>query len=356
VSLLSVIREHIQADGPLNVAAYMEFVLQDPIYGYYRRGDRLGRSGDFITAPEVSQMFGEMIGLWVAEVWRLAGSQTPFTLLELGPGRGTLMQDALRATHKIKGFHASMELHLLESNQTFRAQQLEKLDAYNPRHIDDLSQLPEQPLFIIANEFFDALPIRQFIKSGDVWGEHFVDIHNDLLCLVSKPIDLAVDKFILAQKQNGPDGTVIEVSIPSLLMMRDIAGRIAANGGAALVIDYGYGEPSGQSTFQAVSGHQYADVLKNPGEADLTAHVDFTALRLAALSHHVQCSELVGQSEFLCNLGIELRAMQLKQNASPEQAAAIDAALHRLTDPAQMGSLFKVMAIAAPNVSALPGF
>lgn len=350
------IRALIEKNGPLPVARYMELALQHPEYGYYRQGDPLGQGGDFITAPEISQMFGELIGLCFAEAWKNIGKPDPFALCELGPGHGTLMQDALRATAKIHGFHAAMHLHLLESNQTLRAMQEKKLAGHHPRYLDDLEPLPALPTFIIANEFFDALPIRQFENSAEGWRERLVTLDGDELEFILSPPDPSFLLFIPPEQREAPISTVHEVSLPALALMRQLAQHIAAHGGAALIVDYGYTAPPGKGTLQAASGHRHADVLERPGEVDLTAHVDFIALKQVAQAQNVVALGPVGQGEFLQTLGIEMRALQLKHNATPEQAHAIDAALRRLTDASEMGSLFKAMAIVSPELEGLAGF
>jgi NADH dehydrogenase [ubiquinone] 1 alpha subcomplex assembly factor 7 len=345
-----IIRDRIRQHGPISIADYMELALQHPEHGYYRKGDRLGRAGDFITAPEISQMFGEMIGLWCADTWKQLGSPKDFVLVELGPGRGTLMQDALRATKKIKGFHDGLQICMLESNDTFRASQRDKLSGFAVKNINNLSELLPLPMLLIANEFFDALPIRQFMKSPDSWKEQRVGVQENKL--VFQPIAAVTDiPFPDANEDH-----VFEISISSLLMMRDITTRIMRHKGAVLIIDYGYTASHGQSTVQAVSEHSYAPILENAGEVDLTAHVDFAALRQSALSQRASVSPIIGQGEFLNNMGIELRSMQLKQKATSDQVQAIDSALHRLTNSAEMGTLFKVMAVTSLPASSLSGF
>lgn len=354
--LPSHIRAVIAANGPISVASYMELALQHPEHGYYRQHDPLGADGDFITAPEISQMFGEMIGVWCADVWRHLGSPDKFVLLELGPGRGTLMQDALRATAKIQGFHQGLQLHVMESNQTLRKMQQEKLSEHLPIHIDDLTQLPDLPVIVVANEFFDALPLRQFEKTFQGWCERLVTVDGDKLVFTQAPLDAMLMQLIPENLREANPGVCFEVSLPSTAIMRSIAKHIMRNKGAALVIDYGFAEASGQPTLQAVAKHEYVDVLADPGEVDLTAHVDFGMLRTVAAGQGANILGPVPQGEFLQALGIELRAAQLKQHANPKQVADIDAALHRLIDPAEMGNLFKVLAVTSSNLTALAGF
>ena len=355
-ALAAHIQDVIRARGSISLADFMDIALQHPEHGYYRHGDPLGQAGDFITAPEISQMFGEMIGLWCVEVWRQMGSPASFTLLEVGPGRGTLMQDALRATAKIPGFHAALDLHLLESNETLRAKQREKLAAHLPHYVDDLTQLPPQPLIVIANEFFDALPIRQFEKTFQGWCERMVSADGKDLSFSFWPLDQASILLVPVALRQGVPGTVYEISTASLVVMHGLAAHVAKHGGAALVIDYGFGEAVGKPTLQAVHNHKFVSVLDQPGEVDLTAHVDFGALASVARAQGAQVSSLTGQGDFLTALGMELRAAQLKQHATPDQAAAIDAAFKRLTAPEDMGTLFKVMAVSSPNLNNLPGF
>ena len=340
-----VLQPILEVKGPMPVADYMELALQHPEFGYYRRKNPLGKTGDFITAPEISQMFGEMIGLWCADIWRQMGKPEHMTLLELGPGQGTLMHDALRATAKIKGFHAALQVHLLESNQALRNMQQAKLVEHLPMHLDDLGNLPAQPMLVIANEFFDALPIRQFEKTTEGWCERLVGLQNGRLALTLSQPGQGFHMLLPEAVRESAVGTVHEVSLAALAMVRQLTKLIDACQGAALIIDYGASEPSGLSSLQAVSGHKATDIFDRPGEVDVTAHVDFGAIRMVASSQRVHIFGPVGQGEFLQAMGIELRAAQLKQQASEQQKSIIDAALDRLVNPSQMGTLFKAMAI-----------
>jgi len=347
-SLESLIRQIIAQEGPVPVARFMQIALQHPEHGYYMKGDPLGVAGDFTTAPEISQMFGELIGLWCAEVWRLLGKPSPFVLLELGPGRGTLMQDALRATAKIEGFHSALRLHLIESNETLRAQQVEKLRDHAPVYCADLASLPDLPLIAVANEFLDAMPVHQYVKTEQGWRERLVGMSDDRLVFVEESRDTMLPL---------PDDKMFyELSPLGVAVTEALAAHIAAHRGAALLIDYGATEPSGADTLQAVSGHERVSPLERVGHVDLTAHVDFLALRLAARKHGVHVSETVTQADFLKAMGIDLRAWQLKMKAGYEEALAIEASLQRLVDPRQMGTLFKVMSLTTSTVKEVPGF
>ena len=347
----------LAADGTISVADYMELALQHPDFGYYRHGDPLGRAGDFITAPEISQLFGEMIGVWCAEVWRQLGQPARFTLLELGPGHGTLMQDALRATAKINGFHTGLSLCLLESSATLRAKQQEKLATFTPRFLDRLEDLDaHQPLIVIANEFFDALPVRQFEKTFQGWQERLVTREtNDLLFTLAPP-DPTLDTLIPTSLRKGAVGTVYELSLPSVAVMQKLATLLAQKTGAGLIVDYGYATPPRLGTLQAVSGHQSVPFLTRPGQVDLTAHVDFTLLKRMAEKEKLNVFGPIGQGSFLEKCGIHLRAAQLKRHATPEQTALLDSSLHRLTDSGDMGTLFKALMIASPSLETSLGF
>ncbi len=341
--LEDIIRAAIAKDGAITVARYMELALQHPRYGYYRRRDPLGANGDFVTSPEISQMFGEMIGLWFADLWRQMGSPPEFVLLELGAGRGTLMQDALRATSRIGGFHAASRLFLLESDDALRQAQTDKLGSFLPVHIgaEGLDGLPpDLPLIAVANEFFDALPVHQLANTELGWQERKVGLSGESFAFVDPPAAL--------EKR--------EISPLGLSLLRQISATIANRGGAALIIDYGYSSPGNGWTLQAVSRHRYASPLQNVGETDLTAHVDFSAMKAAAEGMGAVVHGPRGQGEFLRDMGIGLRAAQLSGKASPEQAAEISSALLRLTAPDQMGTLFKAMAVSSPNLTSVAGF
>jgi NADH dehydrogenase [ubiquinone] 1 alpha subcomplex assembly factor 7 len=345
--LETLIREIIGRQGAISLAAYMELALQHPEHGYYRVRQPIGRDGDFITAPEVSQMFGEMVGVWCAEAWRRMDKPSPFALVELGPGHGTMMQDILRATSHIGGFHEAKQLCLFDSDKALRAEQHARLDGAMPRYIERADQLPPMPAIVVANEFFDALPVRQFEKMLHGWGERMVTVSADRLALSLRALEPGEEKIVPAALLDARAGTIAEICPGAQSSMRDIARHIAALRGAMLVIDYGYAVPPGAATVQAVSRHQHASLFERPGEVDLTAHVDFGALADAARATGVEVSAPIGQGEFLKNLGIEIRADALKLRATLPQKAEIDAALARLTDDAQMGHLFKAIELIA---------
>lgn len=347
------IREH----GPMTVADYMEACLADPKHGYYRNRDPLGASGDFTTAPEVSQMFGELIGLWCVTVWRSMGAPVPVALIELGPGRGTLMADALRAAQVVPQFLRAVRLHLVESSPVLRARQAETLQSavVTPSWHDELAQVPPGPALIVANEFFDALPVRQFVHHGGGWRERLVglDAAGRLAFCLSQdaPEPEALPPGLPARPA---DGTVAERCPAAEGIVAAIAARAGVQPLAALLIDYGYGGGCGD-TLQAVRRHRYADPLAEPGRADITAHVDFAALARVARAHGVNAWGPISQARFLLSLGLAHRAERLMRD-NPEHASDIAAAACRLVEAEQMGELFKAMALTSPRLAAPPPF
>jgi NADH dehydrogenase [ubiquinone] 1 alpha subcomplex assembly factor 7 len=352
------LRALIEANGPMPVARYMALCLGHPQHGYYTTRDPFGVAGDFTTAPEVSQMFGELIGLWCAELWRRMGAPRRVLLVEMGPGRGTLMQDMLRAAKVLPEFRAALDVQLIETSPTLKKRQQKALaseDVAITWH-ERPESLPEGPLLAVANEFVDALPVDQFVKTEDGWHERRVGLGPDgKLAFGLDPAPLpALEDTLSPRLRPAPAGVMLERrdSTP----MQEIARRIAASGGAGLVIDYGHIQSAFGDTLQAVRGHKHVDPLEAPGEADLTAHVDFEALGEAVQGQGVSLHGPVTQGDFLRRLGIGLRAERLKKSALA-QTEAIDAALARLTGPTPgMGELFKALAFTNRNLPALPGF
>jgi NADH dehydrogenase [ubiquinone] 1 alpha subcomplex assembly factor 7 len=344
------IRRIIEVDGPISVARYMELCLAHPVHGYYVTRDPFGVEGDFITAPEVSQMFGELIGAWAATMWRLMGSPQRLNLVELGPGRGTLMADALRAAKALPGFPDALAVHLVETSPVLRAQQESRL-ADVPVPItwhSRIEEVPDGPTIAIANEFVDALPVDQFVKDRG-WHLRMVGLADQQLAFVVAP-----DPVPGTDSVDAPTGTIAERRQDRAVAL--LARRIGQQGGAALVIDYGHVASGFGDTLQAVRRHKFADPLTDPGTADLTTQVDFAALARTAQREGATVHGPITQGAFLRRLGIEQRAVHLQQNATPQQAADIDTAVVRLTAPDQMGELFKVLAIANPDLGLLPGF
>ncbi|HEY7458956.1 MAG TPA: SAM-dependent methyltransferase [Xanthobacteraceae bacterium] len=355
--LEKLIRAIIESEGPISVSRYMALCLGHPVHGYYMTREPLGATGDFVTAPEVSQIFGELLGLWCAEVWRMMGTPSPVCLVELGPGRGTLIADLLRAARVAPEFHAALELHLVETSPPLAARQRAALasagsSAQWHRSVDTL---PERPSITIANEFVDALPVDQFVRSDDGWHERKVGIRNDRLAFALDPAPLRAIDAMVPQPLRAHRGVVFERR--DLTPIIGLAARIPARGGVALVIDYGHTRSAFGDTLQAVRAHRVADPLQSPGEADLTAHVDFEQLAAAAMKAGVDTVGPITQGKFLRALGIELRAERLKHGKDTSTVRMIDEAVARLAGRAPgMGELFKVLALAHPALPILPGF
>jgi NADH dehydrogenase [ubiquinone] 1 alpha subcomplex assembly factor 7 len=349
MSLGDKLRARIAQTGPISVADYMAECLLDPEHGYYTTRDPFGAEGDFTTAPEISQMFGELVGLCLAQGWMDQGAPAAIVLAELGPGRGTLMADILRATRGVPGFHDALRVVLVEASEALRARQQSALSGYGVTWADRVEDMPPGPLFLVANEFFDALPVRQFQRDGTDWRERQVGVDGDGLTLgLGGPVALsALDRFADAQ-----DGDLVELRPAGEAVMAEIDARIAGAGGAALVIDYGDWHSLGD-TLQAVAKHDTADPLAAPGEADLTAHVDFEALAQAAprLAH----SRLTPQGVFLERLGITARAQALARRLEGAPLDRHIAAHRRLTHPDEMGTLFKILAFTPEGAPMLPG-
>ncbi|MFN3209521.1 MAG: class I SAM-dependent methyltransferase [Roseovarius sp.] len=349
--LADILRAGIAATGPMRLDAYMAACLMHPQHGYYTTRDPFGQAGDFITAPEISQMFGELIGLSLAQTWLDQGAPDPVALVELGPGRGTLMADALRTTRGVPGFHDALQVHLVEASPALRARQADTLSAHAPTWHDSADTLPDLPLLAVANEFFDALPIRQFQRQGDGWCERVVGLAGDTLSLGLSP--KRIEPFLAHRLEDTADGDIVETCPAAAPVIDALARRIASHGGAALIIDYGDWRSLGD-TLQAVQGHDRADILVTPGLADLSAHVDFEALSLAAAGT-CKATRLTPQALFLSRLGITRRAEALAANMSGPGLDAHHAAFHRLTGRDEMGTLFKVMALYPDGAAPPPG-
>ncbi|MEP2735504.1 MAG: SAM-dependent methyltransferase [Erythrobacter sp.] len=341
-NLEEVFRRLIRETGPITLAQYMGECNSH----YYNARDPLSSAGnaggDFITAPEISQMFGELIGLWLADIWTRAGRPDPVHYVELGPGRGTLASDALRAmsAHGLKP-----QVHLVEGSVALLSVQSAAL--LDVIHHTDASTLPDDaPLMIVANEFFDALAIHQLLRTENGWRERMIGLEDDALAFVAG--DRPMDDAVPDHWRNAEEGTLIESAPAAAAIMSELADRLVAQGGAALIVDYGTPELHAGSTFQAVAGHRKVDPLANPGEADLTAHVDFGALAEVARRQGAKPVGIATQGAWLNAMGIDMRAQALAK-AAPEKIEKIARQRARLADDAQMGSLFKVLGITAPD-------
>ena len=349
MSLRDIILQRIASTGPLSVAEYMSECLLHPTFGYYTTRQPFGAEGDFTTAPEISQMFGELIGLCLAQCWIDQGQPKPFTLAELGPGRGTLMADILRATKGVPGFHAAGQVYLVEASPQLRQIQQDTLAAYQVNFARDVDALPDQPLFVVANEFFDALPIRQFVRTETAWRERQIGLADDTLSFGLGP--QAPQPALTDRLADTQPGDVVDYCPSAAPIAFSLGTRIQTHGGCALIADYGDWRSLGD-TFQAVRAHDKANPLEAPGSSDLTAHVDFEALATASPSAH---SRLTPQGVFLERLGITQRAQSLAKNLSGPALDAHIAAHRRLTHPDEMGNLFKLLALYPSGQTPPPG-
>jgi len=346
----------IRATGPISVADYMALCLFDPDDGYYTTREPFGAKGDFVTAPEISQMFGELVAVWLVQAWQAAGEPLPATFAEIGPGRGTLMRDMARVVRRIAPrLSEGATFALVEASPRLASVQEETLAQSGLRFEwhGTVETLPGQPLYIVGNEIFDALPFRQFVRQDGRWLERAIGLDDDGAfrfgigaATVAGPLP--------AEIEDAPDGSICEIAPAREGLMLAIASRIAAGGGAALFFDYGHLRPGLGDTFQAVRRHRSEGVFDNPGEADLTSHVDFSALAAVARSHGLSTLSAT-QGEFLLGMGLLERAGNLGRSADEATREAIAAAVERLAGPGQMGDLFKVLAVL-PAGAVLPPF
>lgn len=350
------LKQRIAAEGTLSVAQFMQEALSHPEYGYYQRQDPFGTQGDFITAPEISQVFGELLGIWCAVAWEGMGAPSAVALVELGPGRGTLMNDLLRGTKHIPHFHDALEVHLVETSPHLTTLQQQSLQKFHPMRFywhQDITSLPQKPLFLVANELLDALPIHQYVKTNEGWREQGVGLHAEtgafLFEKMLPPKGVVLPKDML-------EGAVVERCPAAVELVAAVSRHIASYGGAALFIDYGYEENGFKGTLQAVKSHRYHPVLEEVGNADLTAHVDFSALKQAAAKEKVAVYGTVPQSHLLEALGIEMRTKMLLQQMPREDWPLFLKGIERLVHPQAMGELFKVMAITAKEMPVPVGF
>ncbi|ODR99576.1 hypothetical protein AUC69_08010 [Methyloceanibacter superfactus] len=359
-SLLAArLKARIARGGPISVADYMETCLADATAGYYPSRQPIGAAGDFITAPEVSQIFGELLGLWAVAAWQSMGEPRDVIVAELGPGRGTLMADALRTWKSVPGFLADVSVALVETSPVLRETQRVALHgAEVPIHwYDDLAGLPQGPLIVIANEFVDALPVRQLIWRDGQWRERAVTIgRNGGFAFCEGPAVRNENLQQVAHALQVPDDSILEVRPAAAAFISALAARAAAVPLAALIVDYGHTETACGDTLQAVWRHKYADPLSHPGEVDLTAHVDFAALKDSASAHGLTAYGPMPQGEFLLKLGLEARRDRLCEMASPEQREEIASAVSRLADPQAMGLLFKALALTSAGLAPPPPF
>ncbi|MEI9408760.1 class I SAM-dependent methyltransferase [Mesorhizobium salmacidum] len=354
--LKSRIVDLIEAVGPMPINEYMALCLFDPRDGYYTTREPFGAAGDFITAPEISQMFGELVAVWLYQAWAAIGRPMPVTVAEIGPGRGTLMKDMLRTLSRLDPALAnSAAFAMIETSPRLTEIQKQMLGA-TPLAVswhETIDTLPRQPLLIVGNELFDAMPIRQFVRAGAEWRERMVGLDDaDNLCFFAGVG--SVDPTLLpGDAADAPQGAIVEIAPARTALMAAIAERIAAHGGAGLFLDYGHLRPGVGDTLQALRRHNHEDVLANPGEADLTSHVDFAALAATVRAHGLD-AYLSTQGNFLLGMGILERAGQLGADAGQAARDKLSDAVERLAGPQAMGELFKVLAIVPRGVAVRP--
>ena len=352
------LKERIVRDGPVSVATFMKTALSDPEGGYYTTRDPFGAAGDFTTSPEISQMFGELVGLWCIDTWQNLGAPGAFALVELGPGRGTLMSDALRAMQQVPACGAAASIHLVETSPTLREIQQTTLRGANVTWHDSLPDLGRTPTIFLANEFLDALPVHQYVRMSGQWCERVVayDRSRDRLCFALDRTSGLPIGDMARHLAHAEDGDTFEYSPAVRSMVSDIAHRLFLNRGAALIVDYGHTHHATGLTMQAVRRHRPIDPLDSPGECDLTAHVDFQLVADTARATGAKVFGPVDQGTFLQRLGIVERANHLLKRANVSQAHDIRTALNRLVSPKEMGVLFKTMTLTDQRLSAVAGF
>jgi len=361
--LAEELAELIRLEGPISVSRYMALCLGHPRHGYYIKQDPFGAGGDFTTAPEISQIFGELIGVWAASVWQAMGAPASLRLVELGPGRGTLMQDMLRAGRALPGFREAMSVHLVETSPALRERQAQVLSSAGivPRWHERIEESLEGPAIVVANEFLDALPVDQFVRTANGWRERLIGLDGDgalAFGLASEDAALSFGSAGDRPDDAAPLGSVLEQPIAALEAVGSVARHLATEGGAALFVDYGAVRSGLGDTLQAMRRHAFVAVLDEPGEADLTVHVDFARMAQAALGGGAAVHGPATQRDFLVALGLPQRLEALSRRATPAQAETLVGGAARLVESGAtgMGELFKVIGVAHPSLPLLPGF
>lgn len=350
------IADLIRAAGPISIADYMAICLFDPDHGYYTTREPFGAKGDFVTAPEVSQMFGELVSVWLVQAWQANGRTLPATIAEIGPGRGTLMKDVVRTISRIApDLAATADFALVEASPRLTAVQQDTLrDSGRPfTWHATIGTLPDTPLFVVGNEIFDALPFRQFVNKDGKWLERAIGLGAGGTLQFGIGTATLAGNALPPAARNAPDESIFEIAPAREALMSSIATLIAARGGAGIFFDYGHLEPGLGDTFQAIKKHKSESVLDSPGEADLTSHVDFTALAAVARSHGLE-THLSTQAEFLLGMGLLERAGRLGQTTDDATRQKISADVERLAGSDQMGNLFKVLAILPSRLAVSP--
>ena len=362
LALETLIKQDISLNGPMPISKFMSYALNHNKDSYYKAQSPIGNVGDFITAPEISQLFGEIIGIWCANYWHIENKPKKIKLIELGPGKGTLMSDLLRATKNIVGFHDAIEICLVEINTSLIEEQKKNIKYHNIEWFSSYDEIPQDCIsIIIANEFFDALPIEQYIKRKDVWYINMVNIKQEMeyLCVTKQPVISDVKEFLAAKYQHVQEGGIVEINDESSILIKKISLNLQKNGGIMLLIDYGYLEHPSRtfiSTLQSLKNHKFNPLFNNIGSADITAHVNFSTLLEIAEFYGAKAYGPISQRSFLQNMHIDLRKDMLIATASAEQQEDILSGYNRLINTEQMGELFKVLAISGKEINDYIGF
>jgi len=352
------IARRIAAEGPLSIAAFMAMALHDPEDGYYAVRNPIGEQGDFITAPEISQVFGELVGLWCALMWQQLGEPDPIILVELGPGRGVLIDDLLRAATAIPAFRRALRLHLVEASRALRAEQEQRLGRLSPVWASRFEDLPDGPMLLVANEFLDALPIRQFVRGAVHWSERVVALNdqNRFVFVDGPESPIATLLVPMGLRERVGQGAIVETCPAALALAAALGARLARPAGAALFIDYGYFPSMPGSTLRALQRHRAVSAREAPGPADLSAHLAFAAFAEAARAGGAATYGPVPQAVLLTALGVAQRTAVLRARARPSQRQALDDGVNRLLDPGEMGTLFQAIALVSPGLPPPPGY
>ncbi len=360
--LREILKQSIANNGPMSIAEFMAYVLNSEMSSYYKCQPIIGKNSDFITAPEISQLFGEIIGIWCANYWMISNKPKKIRLIEFGPGRGTLMADLLRSTLHTQGFHDAIEICLVEINPYLRREQEMLIQHPRIKWFEKYSDVPQDCFsIIVANEFFDALPINQYIKRKGVWYINMVDLNraSEYLYIDKNFTNDNIKHYLTSHYNHVPDGGVVELNDMSSMIIRNVVENLKLCGGAMLVIDYGYTESTTRSfisTLQSIKNHKFNNVFEHIGSADITAHVNFSSIAETAELYGGKVYGPISQRQFLQNMHIEVRKDNILRNASCCQRGDIVSGYKRLIDYDQMGELFKVMAISDKSVSEFIGF
>ena len=354
--LEKVIQDTINKTGPITVAKFMELSLGHPQFGYYTTRDPIGTEGDFVTSPEISQIFGELIALWSATCWEQMNSPERVEIIECGPGRGTLMTDFLRTSKAIPEFDKAINLHFLETSPILKDRQSKMLNGVSIKWHNSLDTVPIGPTILIANEFLDALPVHQLVKTPEGWAERRINRANKGFVFITDKPSYKTKAKIPESLHNAVTGSVYEYSSAALEVADKLVQRFKAAPGYALFIDYGNDQYETGDTLQAVKAQSYTDILLNPGEVDLTAHVNFAALSEHIKGHGVSTLGPISQASFLISLGIFHRTRDLIKDANPDQTRILTSGTGRLINFHQMGALYRVFVAMGTDLPAPAGF